>query len=85
METTGKIRHPEVTEYIIVFVVESRDFPPQNTHIYILPAPLKPRKIRVNIFSCLSLITRCQKLKVSPASPDVSVEADLLKCAATQA
>jgi len=85
METRRNIPQPEVTESIILFVVDSRDVPPQNTHIYILPAPLIPRKIRVDKFSCISLITRFQKLKVSPASPDVRVEADLLKCAATQA
>ena len=34
--------------------------------------------------SCFSLITRCQKLKVRPVSPDFRVEADWLKCAAPQ-
>jgi len=52
-----------------------------NTNI-LLSVLILPKELRG--ISCFSLITRCQKLKVSPVSPDFRFEADWLKCAAPQ-
>ena len=85
IETRGNLRHPDVYwKHSLFFLVQSRGVPPEHTHIFTsCPLPWYSRNIRVDIFSCLSLITRCQKFKVRPVLSDVSVEDDLLKCALT--
>jgi hypothetical protein len=59
METTGKIRHFEVRENSLLFVVESLDVPPEDTHI-LSAALTRPKDSRWMRFSCLPLITYCR-------------------------
>ena len=68
------------TAYCIV--VESRDVPPKHTHT--LPAALILLKDSYGQLFLVSLEHALPIFKVRPVSPDFKVEADWLKCAASQ-
>ena len=64
-------------------VAESLDAPPERTHLHPARCLNTTERVAWITFSCLSLIRRC-KNSVRPVSPDIRLEADWLKCAASQ-
>jgi hypothetical protein len=80
IEKTGKIR--QITASSIA--VESLDVPPEHKKVHPAPCLDTPEKVPWLTLSCFSLLTRYQKFNVRPVSPDFKVEAEWLKCAASQ-
>jgi hypothetical protein len=89
METSGKIRHIEVTENSLFYCrratsCSTRAHTHTHTQLHLLRCRDTTERFEWIKFSCLSLTARNHQNSVRPVSPEFRVEDDWLKCATPQ-